>query len=138
MGFLSKLETPAYALMRLVLGAMFALHGAQKILGFLAKDPSAPLDLQMQIGGVIELAGGALIAVGLLTRIAAFLSSGTMAVAYFQFHWPILEPVFDDYKWIPLVNHGEAAVFYCLAFLFIATKGPGPVSLDRLFRIDKS
>ena len=76
---------------------------------------------QMWIGGIIELVGGALIAAGVQTLIAAFISSGTMAVAYFQFHWK-----FQMGKmFFPGVNQGELAVVYCFIFLYIACRGSG-------------
>jgi putative oxidoreductase len=137
MGFMSRLETPAYALLRFLAGSMFALHGAQKILGFLAQHEQPAMFSQMWFGGIIELVGGALIAVGLLTRIAAFISSGTMAVAYLQFHWPVLAFETANWKWLPTVNGGEPAVLYCFLFLLVCARGPGPISLDRLFRIDR-
>lgn len=78
----------------------------------------------MYVGAVIELVGGLLIAVGLLTRIAAFISSGEMATAYFMMH--------AKGGFFPILNHGEAAVFYCFVFLFVFFYGPGRVSLDAL------
>ena len=134
MGFMARLETPAYFLLRFIAGSMFALHGAQKILGFLSEHPQPAMFSQMWFGGIIELVGGGLIAVGLLTRFAAFIASGTMAVAYIQFHW---ELVTTGYKWLPTANGGELAVVYCFLFLLVCARGPGPISLDRLFRIDR-
>ena len=126
----NRLEPLAYAALRVVSGAMFACHGAQKILGWHA-GATPPVGSQLWIGGVIELVGGALIALGLLTRPAAFLASGTMAVAYFQFHWKLATA---NGMWLPLINKGELAVVYCLLFLFIAARGAGPASLDEKFR----
>ena len=113
-----------YALMRFMLGALFVCHGAQKLWGAFG-GPAADKPL-MIAGGVIEFFGGLLIAVGLLTRAAAFLASGEMAVAYFLSHagkgfWPI-------------ANGGEKAVLYCFAFLFVAAYGGGIYSLDALIR----
>ncbi|MCR9244626.1 MAG: DoxX family protein [bacterium] len=108
----------AYVLLRFVVGLLFAMHGVQKVFGYLADAPKE-MFTQIWIGGVIELATGALVAVGLFTRWAAFLASGTMAVAYFQFHWPF---VFDQSAW-PIVNEGELAVVYCFLFLYIACQG---------------
>src|SRR5262245_23832557 len=84
---LAKHADETYALLRLMTGLMFAFHGAQKILGVFSDYPKPEMWTQMWFGGVIELVGGLLIAVGFQTRWAAFLASGTMAVAYFQFHW---------------------------------------------------
>ncbi|MEO6599840.1 MAG: DoxX family protein, partial [Polyangiaceae bacterium] len=78
-------------------------------------------------GGVIEITTGLLIAAGLFTRAAAFLASGTMAVAYLQFHWKFS---FVGGAWLPIVNKGELAVVYSVALLYIATRGAGVASLD--------
>jgi putative oxidoreductase len=114
----------AYALMRFVLGALFICHGAQKLFGAFGE---AAADKPLMIaGGVIEFFGGILIAVGLMTRGAAFLASGMMAVAYFMSHAP-------KGFW-PIVNGGEKAVLYCFAFLFVAAYGGGMYSLDAVVR----
>jgi putative oxidoreductase len=81
----------------------------------------------MWVGGVIELACGTLIALGLLTRAAAFLASGTMAVAYIQFHWK--GGLGTDF--LPIVNKGELALLYCFVFLLFCVRGAGPISIDR-------
>ena len=112
--------------MRIILGPLFAFHGTQKVFGFLAEQ-QAPVMSQLWIGGVIELVTGLLIAAGFLSRWAAFLASGTMAVAYVQFHWKFQ---FDS-NFFPTVNHGELAVVYCFAFLYIACKGTGSTAVDR-------
>ncbi|HET9869727.1 MAG TPA: DoxX family protein [bacterium] len=131
---LSKLNAEAYGALRSVAGFLFLFHGAQKLFG-LFLDPSLMphFGTQMWFGGVIELVGGVLIMVGLCTRWAAFLASGEMAVAYFQFHWKF---VFTS-AFFPLVNHGEMAVLYCFVFLFIATQGPGKWSLDGMLKKKK-
>lgn len=113
-----------YALLRIVAGFLFFCHGAQKIFGaFGGKVAEAPLQ---QVTGWIELAGGALIALGLLAAPAAFLCSGMMAVAYFKAHQP-------QALW-PIENRGELAVVYCFLFLYVAARGAGPWSLDALLR----
>ncbi|MBI4062089.1 MAG: DoxX family protein [Elusimicrobia bacterium] len=118
----------AYAALRFMAGWMFAFHGAQKLFGLLAPDrPPLVLGSQMWFGGVIELVCGLLIALGVKTRGAAFLSSGTMAVAYTQFHWKLQL----DSNFFPAVNHGELAAVYCFLFLFIACQGGGKFSLGR-------
>ncbi|HEX9985588.1 MAG TPA: DoxX family protein [Thermoanaerobaculia bacterium] len=114
------------SLLRIVAGLMFMLHGAQKILGF--PDPGAKLQPHapalIKAAGFIELIAGALIAVGLLTGIAAFLAAGEMAVAYFKQHAP-------GGFW-PTLNGGELAALYCFVFLYLAFAGPGPWSIDAM------
>ncbi len=119
---LSRLTEITFALVRFVLGLLYACHGAQKLLGMFGGRlmSGSPLILT---AGVIELGCGTLIAVGLLTRVAAFLASGEMALAYFKMHAPR--------GFWPIVNKGELAVAFCFAFLFIAAHGAGAYSLGR-------
>lgn len=134
---LAPLTEPAYLLMRLVAGLMFAIHGAQKLFGAFggtAVDFGAPGMLQIGIGGVIEFTGGLLIAFGLATRWAAFLCSGTMAVAYTQFHW---KPWAAGASHLPHDqkfggNGGELALLYAVVFLFVACYGGGRFSIDAM------
>jgi putative oxidoreductase len=122
------LQTFATAALRIVAGFMLSFHGAQKLFGFLAQPGHQPsMWSQMWFGGMIEFFGGVLIALGLFTRPAALLASGTMAVAYFQFHW---KGAMDSYNFLPIVNGGELAVVYCFVFLCYAVSGAGPISLD--------
>jgi putative oxidoreductase len=114
----------AYALLRFFSGALFAFHGMQKVFGILGRTAS-PLLSQMGLGGLIELVCGLAIAAGVATRSAAFLSSGTMAVAYAQFHWKLQ----GGAEFFPAINEGELAVVYAFVFLFIACKGAGAWSL---------
>jgi putative oxidoreductase len=131
MRWLKRLEVPAYAALRIVSGALFSVHGMQKILGWFATKAGPALGSQLWVGGLIELMAGLLIAIGLYTRQAAFLASGTMAVAYFQFHWKL---DLTDSKWMPIINKGELAALYCFLFLYIAAHGPGVAALDRRFK----
>ncbi len=124
MKFLSHFSDFAYAALRFMSGWMFAFHGAQKL--FLSAE-RPPLLSQIGLGGVIELVCGLLIAVGFKTRWAAFLASGTMAVAYTQFHWKLKLNSF----FFPAVNKGELAVVYCFLFLYIACQGSGKFALRR-------
>ena len=123
---LAKHSDPVYALLRIVTGFMFSFHGAQKILGILS-DFQPAVGSQIWIGGVIELVAGLLVMVGLQTRWAAFLSSGQMAVAYFQFHWKFQ----SGPNFFPAINKGELAVLYCFVFLYIACRGGVMWCLDK-------
>jgi putative oxidoreductase len=117
------------SVLRIMSGLLFLAHGAQKFLYFPAgeragsgwgfSDPGA-------YAGIIELVAGALIALGLLTRPAAFLASGTMAVAYFIAH--------ATQNFWPVNNMGDAAILYCFIFLYFVFAGPGPLSVDATLR----
>ena len=122
---LSARTEAAYTLLRVTSGLMFAFHGMQKVLG-IASEFQPPVGSQLWIGGVIELVAGPLIALGLLTPYAAFLASGTMAVAYVQFHWKLSLGA----SFWPIVNRGELALVYAFLFLYIAARGGGRLSLD--------
>ncbi len=113
-----------YALFRIVAGFLFMFHGAQKILGLFGGmgGGTAPMMSMPWFAGVIELVGGILVMVGLLTRIAAFICSGEMAAAYFMVHQP--------QGALPIQNQGELAALYCFVFLYIAARGAGIWSAD--------
>jgi len=118
-------------LLRVVSGLMFLQAGGMKLLDWFGGIPAQfgghpALMSQAGIGGMLELVGGALILLGLFTQPAAFILSGEMAVAYFQFHQP-------HGTW-PIQNHGESAVLFCFIFLFFAAHGAGPWSLDAKLR----
>jgi putative oxidoreductase len=113
-------------ILRILAGVMFACHGAQKLLGAFGGMPPGVPRWIIWGAGPIELVGGTLIALGLLTRPIAFLASGTMAVAYFHGHARM--------GFLPKVNQGELAVLYCWLFLYISAAGPGAFALDNLFR----
>jgi putative oxidoreductase len=119
----------AYALLRIVAGFLFAFHGSQIVLRVLAEGlPPMPAGSQMWFGGMIELIGGLLVMLGFQTRCAAFLCCGTMAVAYFQFHWKLRLGRMS----LPALNQGELAVLFCFIFLFVGCHGAGIWSLDRM------
>ena len=113
------------AILRIVSGLLFLEHGLQKLAGFpAAVDPSRvpPLNSMAGYAGFVELACGLLIAIGLFTRPAAFLASGTMAVAYWYQHFPG--------NFFPVNNGGDAAILFCFVFLYLVFAGPGPLSVD--------
>lgn len=118
----------ALLLLRVVAGAMLMQHGGQKLFGF---PPSAghpfagapEIFTKIWIAGVLELVGGLLLVLGLLTRIVGFLLAGELAVAYFTVHAPR--------GFFPILNQGELAALYCFVFLFFAAAGGGRFSLDR-------
>lgn len=118
------------SLLRIVAALMFMLAGTAILFAFPAGMPpngaTAPFLSQIWIGGVLEVFGGALLLLGLFTRPVAFLLSGEMAVAYFQFHFP-------GGFW-PTLNGGVPAVLYCFVWLYFSAAGAGPWSLDALWR----
>lgn len=120
--FLGKYSSHLYAVLRIIAGLLFALHGSQKLLGFPGNRPGVALASLLGVAGVIELVGGLMIALGLFAGYAAFVTSGQMAVAYFMRHNP-------QGFW-PLLNQGELAVIYCFVFLYIASRGSGSWSID--------
>jgi len=123
---LQRYADHAYVLMRIVTGFMFSFHGAQKIFGVLSGF-QPPVGSQLWIGGIIELVGGLAVMLGFHTRAAAFLCSGTMAVAYIQFHWKFqIGP-----ELFPAINKGELAVLYCVVFFLIACRGGVKWCLDK-------
>ena len=121
----------AVFLLRVVSGLLFLQAGGMKLFDWFGGVPAQfgghpPFMSQTWIGGVLEFYGGTAILLGLLTRPIAFLLSGEMAVAYFQFHQP-------NGFW-PIQNHGEPAVLFCFIFLFFAAYGAGHWSCDAMFR----
>jgi putative oxidoreductase len=123
---LGKYSPYLYAVLRIIAGLMFAMHGSQKLFGMPGDGHGMPLASLMGVAGVIEFVGGVLIALGLFTSCAAFITSGEMAVAYFKQHAPGGA--------LPILNHGELAVLYCFLFLYMAAQGSGTWSLDALMR----
>lgn len=120
--FLGKYSDLLYGVMRIVVGLLFACHGAGKLFGMLGAQQQELASL-MGLAGVIEFFGGLLIALGIFTSWAAFIASGQMAVAYFMMHAP-------QGFW-PIQNQGELAVLYCFVFLYIASRGGGKLALGK-------
>jgi putative oxidoreductase len=122
----SPVSSILLSVLRIVVALLFLEHGAVKLLGFPPGSPMpmpAPFTL-IWFAGLIELVGGALIALGLFTRTAAFVCAGEMAVAYFMGH--------ASHGFFPVNNMGDAAILYCFVFLYISAAGPGPWSVDAM------
>ena len=120
--WLSRWQPQLLAILRIVVGLLFLEHATQKFFGFPAPFPVHPLPPMLIAAGAIELVAGILIAIGLFTRLAAFIASGEMAVAYFIGHFP-------KGFW-PAQNMGEGAILYCFVFLYLAAAGAGAWSVD--------
>jgi putative oxidoreductase len=116
----------AQALLRIVSGYLFMMHGVAKLfhVPHVAMYDGVQLLSLIGLAGVLEMVGGALLIVGLFTRVTAFVLSGEMAVAYFMAHASKGDPL------MPMLNQGEAAVLFCFVFLFLAAAGAGAWSID--------
>ena len=116
------------SVLRIMAGLLFMEHGTAKLLHFPQVDMFDNLEIASLIGfaGILELVGGALLALGLFTRPVAFILSGEMAIAYFLGHAP--------HGFFPLLNQGESAILFCFIFLYLAAAGGGEWSLDRMLR----
>ena len=121
--YLGRFSDRIYGVVRIVVGFLFACHGADKLFPVFGGPPAQMTPL-VWASGLIELVGGGLICLGILTGWAAFICSGQMAVAYFMVHQP--RGLF------PIENGGERAALYSWIFLYIAAKGAGPWSLGSL------
>lgn len=124
--WLSRWQPQLLATLRIVAALLILEHALMKFFHFPASQVPGPLPPLLIAAGAIELVTGILITIGLFTRLAAFVLSGEMAVAYFMAHFP-------QTFW-PALNKGEAAILFCFVFLYIAAAGAGPWALDRAFR----
>ncbi|MDB6035793.1 MAG: DoxX family protein [Verrucomicrobiales bacterium] len=125
--FLRPRTEAVYALLRIIVGLLFAFHGLQGLTGLLIPPEYQPhMWTQGWYGSIIEIVTGLAVAAGFLTTWAAFLASGTMAVAYMQFHWKF----HFGMQFFPAANQGEPALIYCWTFLYMACKGGGKWSVD--------
>jgi putative oxidoreductase len=124
MTFLDRWAPQLHAALRIIAALLFMEHGLMKLFHFPAAQPGAPtpLPLMLVVAAVLEVGGGALIALGLFTRLAAFICAGEMAVAYFMAHAP-------KGFW-PALNGGEGAILFTFIFLWLAAAGPGAWSVD--------
>ena len=124
----SKLEPYLFSILRIVAALLFFEHGTQKLFGFPPGQPYTgfPNFSLLGIAGMLEVAGGFLVLIGLLTRPTAFILSGEMAVGYFRAHFPR--------SFFPVNNGGEITVMLCFYFLYLSAAGPGLWSLDYLLK----
>lgn len=126
----ARYESQVYGIMRIVFGLVFVMYGVQKygmLGGIDGKGTAAPfLSFPYGIAGTLEIILGVLIVIGLFTKIAAFIASGEMAVAYFMVH--------INAGLLPVQNGGQAAVLFCFGFLYIAARGAGAFGLDKATR----
>jgi putative oxidoreductase len=116
------------SILRIVAALLFVQHGLMKLVHFPGPQPGVPdpLPTLLMAGAVIEVVGGALLALGLFTRIAAFICSGEMAVAYFMMHAP--------HGFYPALNGGDLAIMFCFVFLYLVFAGGGEWSIDARIR----
>ena len=122
-GWADRHSAQMLSVLRIVTALLFLSHGMSKILGIPMSSASFPQPWTLLwVAGMLELIGGLLLLIGLLSRPVAFLLAGEMAVAYWMVHAP-------DNFW-PVLNGGEAAILFCFIFLYIMIRGPGPWSVD--------
>src|SRR5690349_14644237 len=123
---LERFQPQLRAILRIMTALLFMEHGLAKLIHFPVPQPGVPSPLPplLLAAAIVEVGGGALIAVGLFTRLVAFLCAGEMAIGYFLYHFPK--------SFWPIVNMGEAAILYCFIFLYISAAGPGAWSLDSM------
>ncbi|AUW42704.1 DoxX family protein [Rhizobium leguminosarum] len=119
---LSAYRPYGLAALRIITALLFIEHGTMKLFAFPAAQMAGPLPPLMLFAALLELVGGILILVGLLTRPVAFLLAGEMAVAYFMAHAPS--------SFFPAVNQGDAAILFCFVFLYLFFSGPGAFAVD--------
>jgi putative oxidoreductase len=134
---IGRFAPQSFALMRIIIGLLFVSHGCQKIAGVPPMEGMPPgfhLPPIAIAAGWIEVVGGLLVTIGLMTGIAAFICSGEMAVAYFMGHFAPAMQKGGTWAWHPLTNKGEDAVLYCFIFLYIAAHGAGVWSVDSAIR----
>ena len=122
--FLSRFSSQLLSVLRIITALLFFAHGSAKFFDFPAVEQLSGVSIGSPggIAGILEIVGGALLVIGLFSRLTAFILSGLMAVAYFMVHAP--------QNFHPILNGGELAIMFSFVFLYIAAAGPGPWSVD--------
>ena len=120
--WLSRWQPQLLAVLRIVTALLFLEHGMMKIFHFPAAQMPGPLPPLLLVAAIIELVAGVMIAIGWFTRLAAFVASGEMAVAYYLQHFPK--------SFLPGIIIGDAAILFCFVFLYLAAAGAGAWSID--------
>jgi putative oxidoreductase len=130
---LTKWQPGALSLFRFITGLLLLQYGIAKILKFPVLPYFAKIPPLITTAGTLELVLGALLMIGLFTRISAFILSGEMAFAYFMGHmFKATIEKGDPPVFLPLLNNGTAAILFCFACLYLATAGGGPYSIDEM------
>lgn len=130
---LTKWQPSALSLFRFITGLLLLQYGIAKILKFPVLPYFAKIPPLITTAGTLELVLGALLMIGLFTRISAFILSGEMAFAYFMGHmFKATIEKGDPPVFLPLLNNGTAAILFCFACLYLATAGGGPYSIDEM------
>lgn len=120
---LGRFRPQFLSILRIVTALLYLEHATQKLFAFPpGRMPAATFGTEFWFIGVLELVGSLLLIVGYYSRIAAFILSGEMAVAYWTAH--------DPHSFFPIVNGGESAIMFCFVYLYIAASGPGAWALD--------
>lgn len=125
-GILGRYSPYIYALLRIVVGFLFFIHGMQKVFNIPPAAQAMPPSTMFTVIGIFEIIAGLMIMVGFFASIPAFIASGMLAVGYFMVHQPMGA--------LPISNMGEPAVLFCFIFLYIAARGSGPLSIDSAMR----
>ncbi len=127
--YLENWSPRALSVLRIIIGFLFLFHGTQKLFNYPPKEGFTAAAGLMLFAGILEVGGGVLFLIGLLTRPVAFILCGMMAVAYFMAH--------ASGGFLPIVNRGESAVLYCFVFFYFMFSGGGAWSLDNLIGRNK-